>query len=144
MRQHLSGDTPCVSVLARPRWNHTGLRVVAGMRYRLSATGRWTDLQIDAGPRGYPTSAAPWYSRWILRLAEGSRRVPAANWFALIVAIGEDEGTACNVFANRADLVEGVEWTAPRDGELCCYANDVRSAYWNNSGKIELTVRQLP
>jgi hypothetical protein len=102
--------------------------------------GHWNDWQITAGPHGYPTSAAKWYSRFILRLAEGSRRVPEANWFALIVAVGEDERTACNVFGNRANLVEGVDWTAPVDGELCCFANDHRVAYWNNSGKIELTV----
>jgi len=109
------------------RWNKTGFHVKAGKTYRFHASGEWDDLSHHCKADGYPS---PWYlSPWVV-----IRRVPSARWFALI---GTVEG------ADR--FVIGIDrtWTAPRDGELWCYANDVWFMYFNNSGFVTLQIEEV-
>ncbi|MBK6486115.1 MAG: hypothetical protein IPF98_04405 [Gemmatimonadetes bacterium] len=122
---------------ARPRWTHTGIPLTKGARYFLTANGEWFDWHISTTALGYPTRDAPRSSRWLLALFERARRIPDANWFALVCTVGEDESTA---FVMRESPTE---WEAPATGELCCFANDHPAAYWNNSGHVDLDVTRI-
>jgi hypothetical protein len=37
------GETQTGIVLAKPHWNLTGIELIAGERYAMSATGKWVD-----------------------------------------------------------------------------------------------------
>lgn len=143
MRRLEVGESDRADVSARPKWNHTGFAVRRGECYQLTAIGTWKDLHIVCGPGGYSTASAPWESKWLLFLAQPFRRIVDANWCALIVTVGEDDATAVNVFANQRGESLSATWTAPADGELCCFANDHPWTYGNNSGSVELVVRRI-
>jgi hypothetical protein len=116
-----------VIVEAARIWNHTHVRLEAGVTYDLVAEGRWVDKVHACGPDGYDSP------NLLMKLAEFGRRVRGAKWFALIGALDEDPATAV-VIGSRAT------WIPPRDGELTCFANDWRSMYGNNRGSVTLTV----
>lgn len=120
-----------VRISALPHWNATAIRVDASKRYRLTADGTWWDWNNQAGPEGYPSRNAA------MRLVERFRRVPTADWFALIATLDRDASTAWVV--GRA-----LEIVPERSGELVCFANDLVGFYWNNSGFVTLTVDELP
>ena len=107
-------------------WNKTGYQLVAGHTYRFRASGEWKDKTNVCGPSGY--------SRWYLTPWAPLRRYVRAPWFALI---GTIDGAQSFVIGNER------EWTAPTNGELWCYANDVWFMYGNNSGSITLQVEDL-
>ena len=115
-----------MNIDATVQWNKTGYQLVAGHMYRFRATGQWKDASHACGPTGY--------SVWYLVPWVPLRRFVRAPWFSLI-------GTV-----NGADafvIGDGRDWTAARDGELWCYANDVSFMYGNNSGSITLDVEDL-
>jgi hypothetical protein len=114
-------------IRAARRWNATGIRVEAGQAYDLAATGRWMDLNLCAGPAGNP------HPTWSQRLVACRLRAPDALYFTLIGALDRDPSTQFPIGACRS-------WTAPRAGELTCFANDVPLMYWNNRGSVHLTV----
>ncbi len=109
-------------------WNPTGIQLKKGVRYRFAVPAGqvWKDGWIRCGPEGY------W--RWYLAPFQQHRRVPQANWFALIGTIGQSE-------ANPILIGAGLSAYEPnQDGELFCFANDAPFAYNNNSGSIILEV----
>lgn len=115
--------------------------VEAGRVYRLLANGDWVDWFIRTDARGF---RSPFY----LKPFERRRRLPSANWFALVGFIAPGP-LADRAALNRSgqgllDLsayVDGVQpWTCPESGTLHVFANDVASAYWNNKGTISLSV----
>jgi len=112
------------------KWEDTALKLVKGERYRFEASGRWYDANIPSGPAGYASPNS------ILRLLEWLRRVPSANWFALIGAIGQDMSLAFVIGENA-------ETDAHEDGILHCFANDLAMMYWNNTGWVKLTVTRI-
>lgn len=130
-------------IYARKFWNRTGIRVSAGCHYHLTALGSWRDWNITTDARGYPIAQAGWYSRPLLRALDGRKRLPSANWFALVLAIEADASTAAAPFTSGVDPSVGVRWVASRDGELYAFANDHRWAYGNNSGSIQLSLRRM-
>jgi hypothetical protein len=117
------------SIIIEPSriWNHTGLRLDAGVTYDLRAEGRWIDRTYECGPDGYDSP------NLIMKLAELGRRMRQAKWFALVGAIDEAEATQF-VIGSQAVYVP------PRSGELTCFANDWMSKYGNNRGAVVLTV----
>jgi len=118
------------TIEARLPWNRTGIRLQAGSRYELTATGLWIDKNYEAGPDGYVSP------NLLMRLGEFRRRVPKARWFALVGALDEDESTQ---FVIGSRMV----YTPVRSGELTCFANDWGSKYDNNSGTLTLSVNLL-
>jgi len=118
------------TIEARLPWNRTGIRLQAGSRYELTATGLWIDKNYEAGPDGYVSP------NLLMRLGEFRRRVPKAKWFALVGALDEDESTQ---FVIGSRMV----YTPVRSGELTCFANDWGSKYDNNSGTLTLSVNLL-
>ncbi|MDT4941029.1 MAG: hypothetical protein QOJ34_1118 [Pseudonocardiales bacterium] len=113
---------------ARPRWNHSGVLLARGGRYRLTADGTWHDAGIAAGPDGYPSPTV------LLRATEWLRRSRRSPWFALIGTIDRRQG----FLVGRKTTV-----VAPASGELVCYANDAWLMYFNNRGAVALTVTRV-
>jgi uncharacterized protein (DUF2235 family) len=124
------GERATVGVFARLKWNDTGIALGRGERYRLEASGRWRDATIPAGPDGFASPS------WGLRRVERWRRLPGANWFALV---GEIRGGAATPFVIGASADLDVE----TDAVLYCWANDLPFMYWNNSGHTTLTVTRV-
>ena len=132
----LSGKTQ--AIYARHYYNRTGWRVEPGKRYALKATGQWIDLFIPCGPAGYATPPLLFY----MSVLEPYRRVPDANWFALIGFI--DSGKRSTAERHPVIIGEGLHnWRPGRAGELVCYANDLPWLYWNNFGSVTLEIREL-
>jgi hypothetical protein len=118
------------NVDSRLLWNRTGIRVEAGARYKIVASGRWIDKKYESGPDGYDSP------NLLMKLAESRRRVRSAKWFALIGAVDEDEST-------QFVIGNGTTFTAPRTGRLTCFANDWRSKLDNNCGSVTIEVTRL-
>jgi hypothetical protein len=125
-----AGDPVEVTVRAPELWNHTGVAIEKSETYLLEVQGdqHWVDAWIVTGADGYR-----W---WPLTLAEGLRRVPRANWFALVGTLDGRPETAW-VIGRCA------RYTAAASGELVCFANDMPGMYWNNWGSLVLTVTKL-
>jgi hypothetical protein len=121
-------DVLTATIKARKPWNDTGIPLQKGGVYQIDADGRWNDFYKRCGPAGYSSTNA------LLRIAERSRRVTDQPWFMLIGAIDKE-----HCFPIGCHLV----LTAPRSGNLFCFANDVRMMYWNNFHSITLSVRLL-
>ena len=114
-------------IVANAEWNDTGIDLVRGARYRMTATGSWHDRQFRSGPDGVPPQ------NLVQRIFSPLLRFPNGHYMTLIGCIDQDMGSAFAIGANA-------NYKATRDGRLWCFANDVRFAYGNNSGAIELIV----
>ena len=121
---------PPIVIAARCPWTDTGIDLVVGTRFRMHATGTWHDRQFPSSPVGIPPQNI------VQRLFVPFLRFPNGRYMTLIGCIDQDADTA---FA----IGEAVEITASRSGRLWCYANDVRGAYGNNSGSVELFVDRV-
>jgi len=110
-------DPPCVPEIF----------LEANTPYSFRATGTWFDSGFGSGPQGYSSTNV------VLRLAERWRRVPAARWFMLIGTVDRDTSLLTGIGA-------GATIAFPKSGRLGCFANDVRTMYFNNRGSVMLTV----
>ena len=121
------GETVTSQIQARIFWNKTGIQVVAGQRYLMTASGCWVDFFLRHGPDGDPSNS------WYLRLFESKRRLPTENWFVLAGALDSNSATAFRIGSR-------FEYAPQATGELTCFANDVPGFYWNNWGHVTLSV----
>jgi hypothetical protein len=122
------GDgTATACVVAKLRWNHTGIRVEKDGQYLIEAEGTWWDARYRHGPGGGESPNA------LLRMFERFRRFKTAPWFELICALDSRQDTAVRVGCRKV-------YEAKEGGELTCYANDVWLFYFNNTGQIEIKV----
>ncbi|MBV6627505.1 MAG: hypothetical protein KI793_32055 [Rivularia sp. (in: Bacteria)] len=126
------GESVSAVVLAKEKWNNTGISLIANQEYHLTASAneKWVDWFISCNANGFPSSNP------ILKYTEGFRRVPEQNWFALIGAIDFDSG---NLFKIGTDKI----LQATQSGILTCFANDIPFMYWNNKGSIQLVVTRI-
>ncbi len=76
-----------VTIESKPIWNNTGISLVAGQEYHFQATGQWTDWKNTCDADGEKSS------HWFLKLCENLRRMPQAQWFALISSIDKDKNS---------------------------------------------------
>jgi hypothetical protein len=120
-----------VTVYARKRYNRTGIQLMAGRRYSMTASGEWFDREFPYGPDGGPAG------NFFQKIFEWARRRRTEPWFVLTGTIDEDNATAFRIGSE----LEG--YKATKSGELTCYANDVWLAYGNNSGSVSMSVRQI-
>lgn len=144
-------------VFAQKWWNAAGIEVKAGERYAIIASGHWTDREHQVDAAGYASDST------LLRLAEHSRRLESAPWFALVAAIHDDVAlelknpTTGNFVTGAAEsFIRGVtradaaaqlialgptaECTVDRDGFLYFFANDSAFAYSNNAGCLDVRI----
>ena len=118
-----------IPVDASRRWNPSGVTVRQGEVYAIEVPPgqTWHDASIEHTPAG---KEVPKLNAW-----KWLRRRRDLPWFALVGAVDKRHS-----FPVRDGIAE---WTAPADGELFFYANDVWFMYWNNDGTISVTVRRL-
>lgn len=127
MSQSQPSDAQIGIVDARRKWNSVA-HLRGGVEYKIEvAPGQlWYDWRIRCGPEGYEL----WYLipfRWM-------RRLRAAPWFALVGAIGEGP---------LFEITDSQIVSSQENGQLRCFANDIRFMYWNNRGTIEVRVTPL-
>lgn len=136
-----TGQESSFPVRAAYKYNWSGVRLVQGAHYRFEIPGdqRWMDAAISCGPDGWRSEDLPWYQEAVVGWFEDRRRLPPANWFELVGSLG-DEGDA---FFRIAHGGEDHIYTAPRDGDLYAFANDLDSRYGNNSGSLLVTVTRV-
>jgi glutathione S-transferase len=148
-------------VYAHKWWNASGVEVEVGERYRIEATGVWSDQGTPAGPDGYQSK------KWFLHLAEGSRRMEDRPWFSLVAAIHplpdleannpDSENMLAGLIesaingvariddeSNLIPTPNGCEIEIIEPGFLYFFANDSSFAYGNNSGFLMVEVTRLP
>jgi hypothetical protein len=123
-------------VLARPRYNWSGVRLGKGASYTLSAPegDTWKDASITCGPGGRSSEQLPWYKEPIVKAFERLRRLKDVNWFALVGAL-DDEDDELFLIGDKPDA-----YTAPQDAELYLFANDMPGRFGNNTGSLMLTI----
>ena len=128
MSQSPNHEGQVILVDARRRWNDSGVVVEAGQRYRISVapTETWKDWFVTSGPDGY--------TKWILKPFEFMRRASNAPWFALMASVNRSEPTLVG---------RECEFEADRCGRLELFANDLPFMYWNNSGRITVSVELI-
>jgi hypothetical protein len=132
------GQSASFPVRAADRYNWSGVRLQKGARYRVEVQGdqRWTDGGITCDADGWTSDVLPLFRRDLVRHFERERRVADANWFALIAAVDDEETNLVKV-GRRGEL------TAPRDGNLYAFANDLKTRYGNNEGQVIATVERV-
>ena len=141
-RQLAVGESLQVKVVAKEKFNPTGLKVAAGQHYSfvVAKEAKWTDLSIECDAGGWKSEQAPALTRGFITKAEKDRRVPAADWFELIGTVGKDEQQHFQIGKRGTDWT----YTAPVDGALFLFANDLDRMYGNNRGHIEVTITRVP
>ena len=120
-----------VEIPARLLWVDTHLQLLRGATYAFEALGTWTDWTIKCDADGYESDG-----HLLLRMSEWLRRAPHERWFALIGTI--DRNMRTKFLLGKAATIQ-----SPAAGILTCFANDVAIAYWNNSGRVQLSVRRI-
>jgi hypothetical protein len=123
-------DMASIDVTSQEHWVDTGIRLEAGRTYELTASGEWKDASIPTGPDGYESA------NLLQRETEGLRRMPAAQWFALVGALDRRKETEFLIGSR-------VRYTATESGELTCFANDLIGFYRNNHGSVTLSVTEV-
>jgi len=114
---------------SRRWWNPSGVVVRRGEVYEIKVPpGQvWCDASIEHTPEGKEIDKLNGW-KWL-------RRVKDQPWFALIGSVSKK---------HTFPVLNGIDkWTAPADGELFFYANDVWFMYWNNKGAIDVNVQRL-
>ena len=87
----LVGESAQARVFARSKWNDTGVRVVAGTKYRFSVRrSQWIDWFVPSTPDGKPSI---WLGPFLMLL-----RAPTARWFALM---GRNRPSALHAVCDR-------------------------------------------
>lgn len=142
------GESATITVEANKPYNDPKLTLVKNGRYEIAAKGKWKDggcKETDAN--GFTTaqcdSGIPGVDI-LMGATEGIRRASAQKWFCLMGEIF-DEG--CNVFDNiTADqqfrIGSSKVFTPSVTGKIVLFANDVLTAYGNNTGKLTITIKR--
>jgi hypothetical protein len=126
-------------VLAKSKYNWTGVRVEKGATYSITVPegAVWKDGGMECGPGGWKTDDLPWYQEGVVHFMERHRRLPDANWFALVGALNDEDD---NLFL----VADGAEpSTAEKDADLYLFANDLSSKYGNNEGSLMVTITRI-
>src|SRR5262249_21646174 len=77
-----TGQSVTVTIDSHEKWNHTGIHLDRGQRYRFVAKGVWCDLYKPVNANGYDSL--------LFTPVEKNLRGKEWNWFALIGCVGEN------------------------------------------------------
>jgi hypothetical protein len=137
------GDSAVVEIWARPRANHTKIFVKKGSKYSFVVPpGQiWTDWFIGTDANGYPHGPLP----FIQEAFRSTKPFPDKNWFLLTGAIDRPEHAPFPIGGNPVGTPVGtpVERKMTSNGELILFANDAKSFYWNNFGRIQVIITRV-
>jgi hypothetical protein len=133
------GDGHEAEVLAQSKYNWTGVRLKKGATYRITVPDGaiWKDGGMSCGPGGWKTDELPWYQEGVVHLMERHRRLPDADWFALVAALNDEDDNLFLVGDGTKPL------TAAKDADLYLFANDLSSKYGNNKGSLMVTISRI-
>jgi hypothetical protein len=124
-------------ICAARYWNDTGVRLKKGASYRLTVVPGSGEPLRDAGFIARGIEGEQWHSvpHDAAVLMHG-KRLDSAKWFALVGTVEMRDPWA---------ITDRQVVTAPADGRLMCYFNDVQFEifYRNNSGWVVLDVEQV-
>ena len=138
-----AGESTVVSIFACEPNNHTALMLEKGKTYQFTVDKntddtqqKWLDSNIACDANGWDRSDVSLGLKEIaIAEMEPFKRFPDSKWFSLIGSIGTSSDDAFLIGEELTD------YTAPKSGEFCAYANDLVRYYGNNSGKLLLTVK---
>jgi hypothetical protein len=138
------GDSVVVEVWAKSPANHTNIQVQKGSKYRFVVPpGQiWTDWFVGTDANGYSHGPLP----FIQEAFRSRKLLPDSNWFVLTGAIDRPENAPFAIGGNPAGTPIGtpVQREMTSSGELILFANDAKSFYWNNFGRIQVIVTRVP
>lgn len=137
-----AGESRDVTVHARLKFSPTGLRVDAGQEYifLIDENQKWSDASITCGPEGWTREQVDLgMKEFFIWAKESDRRVPDANWFELIAAIGRDDRNPVSVIKHARDK-RPIKTT--QNGELFFFANDLDNRYGNNMGSLRVKIQR--
>ena len=129
-----------VTVFASQQHNHSGLMLEKGATYRFSveAGQKWKDASIECGPKGWNRDNQELGLREaIIAILEPFRRVPDADWFCLCGCVTDKDDYAFKIGDGP------VEIKIEKSGEFLPFANDKKTHYGNNEGKIKIVVQRI-
>lgn len=138
---HVPADPgePGIRVASEDRYTTVG-RVEAGTLYMVTARGEWRDWLVCTDAFGFDSIG-------IMKRFEGERRLPNANWFALVGVVtatpltpSTDQSSLVGVIDLTPYLLTGQVWVPSVSGTLHVFANDMPSMYGNNGGAIRVQV----
>jgi hypothetical protein len=129
------GEKASFPVLAKDKYNWSGILLEHGAQYRFEVADdqQWTDGKIICGADGWEETKG--LSK-VKEALEEKRRYPKANWFELMGSLG-CEGS------HYFRIGKTATYTAPQDGGLFTFANDLNAMYVNNKGEIEVTIERV-
>jgi len=133
------GQSQDVLVYASEQYNVTGLMLEQGATYRFNPYPEqtWYDDGVKCGPQGWHRDNLQLGVKEIpMALLEPFRRLPHANWFALVGAIAKNDN---NAFA----IADGGDFKMTHSGEFTPFANDLIRFYGANAGSIKLQITRL-
>ena len=124
-------------ICANAYWNHTGVILLPGVRYRIKVVPGQGEPLRDAQYVARGIEGEDWDSlphKWAARIR--AKRFDAAKWFALIGTVDKQHPWIVR---------DGEIFTVPVGGHLLCYFNDVQHErlYKNNFGWVLLEVEQV-
>ncbi|MGO2130025.1 MAG: phospholipase effector Tle1 domain-containing protein [Pseudoalteromonas prydzensis] len=142
-KQHMTllaqAESKDIMVYAAEPYNHTGLMLEQGGTYRFTPYPEqvWYDDGVSCGPQGWHRDNVQLGVKEIpMALLEPFRRLPHAQWFALIGAIDNNDD-------NLFEIASGADIKITRSGEFCPFANDLKRFYGANTGRIKVKVTRL-
>jgi len=142
---HLSqGQSISIEIVAREKWIAAPIKVEEGEMYELIASGTWKDSTIPAGPAGYERPTNNFLAPLFAMLAP-FRRLPKANWIALVGMINHEKSTAFYFTDTYAETParRQIFIRMARSGCLNFFANDLPWMYFNNKSALQLSVKRL-
>ena len=125
-------------VYAKRRFNWSGVSLEKGKQYRISVADNqiWEDGGIDCSADGWDSAQLRKIREIIVRNLESRRRCPDANWFELVGSYGDEDDHNFRVGSN-------VTLIAERNADLYLFANDLKTMYFNNKGRLEVMIESI-
>jgi hypothetical protein len=126
-----------ITVRADRGWQSTGLRVTAGMKLAIAATGRFVIHREDSTeqPQG-----VPWESEAGGITIRYHRGQPLGK---LLIALDEPHQLGETGLANYGAVGEGGDFTIPSNGVLYFRVNDSPAELAANEGALQVTLQQV-
>ena len=117
-----------IQVAANQFYQSTGLALIKGETYEITAVGEWQDASFPpSDANGFKGFTAPMFFGMLLK------PMPRQYYMKLCGKVGGWKfpiGTATTI-------------TIKRNGELLLYANDAKGFFDNNSGTLKVTIKKL-
>ena len=125
-----------ITVRADRGWQSTGLRVTAGMKLAIAATGRFVNHREDSTEQ----QGVPWESEAGGITIRYHRGQPLGK---LLIALDEPQQLGETGLANYGAVGEGGDIMIPSNGVLYFRVNDSPAELVANEGALQVTVQQV-